>query len=105
MHKFLFQTKFLEKVFGLAEIPHPFDQQIKRTVIMFTKNAEDVNKGLEAGATLVGGTDLIKSIQTGEVALRNVDYAIATKEILPDVAPIRGLLKQVFPNLRHGKHS
>jgi ribosomal protein L1 len=103
--KLIFQNRYLDKVFGLTTIPYPFDQQIKRTVLMFSKKSEDVNPGQAAGAAMVGGTELVKAIQTGDVAIRNVDYIVATNEILPDLAPIRGLFKKQYPNSRHGNSS
>jgi large subunit ribosomal protein L1 len=97
-----FQNKFLDKVLGNANIEHHFDQEIKRTIIMFSKKPEDLNPGLTAGAVLAGGVDLVKELQSGEVTFRNVDYVVATQEILADLAPIRGLFKLQYPNSRQG---
>jgi large subunit ribosomal protein L1 len=97
-----FQNKFLDKVQGNANIQHHFDQEIKRTIIMFSKNPEHMSPGLSAGAVLAGGVELVKGLQAGDVTFRNVDYVVATQEILPELAPIRGLFKLQYPNARHG---
>lgn len=102
MNIFSLQTKFIEKIVGNANIQHHFDQEIKRTIIMFSKNPDDVNPGLSAGAVLAGGVDLVKGLQSGDVTFRNVDYVVASQEILPELAPIRGLFKLQYPNTRHG---
>jgi len=71
---------------------------------MFSKKPEDLNPGLAAGAVLAGGVDLVKELQSGEVTFRNVDFVVATPEILADLAPIRGLFKLQYPNSRQGNY-
>ncbi|XP_059477004.1 large ribosomal subunit protein uL1 [Neocloeon triangulifer] len=96
------KTKFLEKLFGLVDTPHPFDQQIKRTIVVFTKNGDDKNKALAAGASVAGGSELIKGIQSGDVTLRNVDFVICTPDILSELVPLRGVFKRAYPSTKQG---
>lgn len=56
----------------------------------------------EAGAALVGGPDLIKNIQSGDVKLADYQFIIAHPNIMPDMVAIRGLLKRKFPNPKNG---
>lgn len=71
---------------------------------MFSKNPEHMNPGLSAGAVLAGGVELVKGLQSGDVTFRNVDFVVATQEILAELAPIRGLFKLQYPNTRQGNH-
>lgn len=56
----------------------------------------------EAGAALVGGPDLIKNIQSGDVKLADYQFIIAHPNIMPDMVAIRGLMKRKFPNPKNG---
>lgn len=57
-------------------------------------------EALAVGATLVGSTELIKSIQKGEVQLNEYPYVVAHPEIMPELISLRGLLKKKFPDPR-----
>lgn len=52
----------------------------------------------QAGATLVGGVELIKDITNGELLLTDYQYVIAHPNILPELVALRGLMKRKFPN-------
>lgn len=52
----------------------------------------------KAGATLVGGVELIKDITNGELLLTDYQYVIAHPNILPELVALRGLMKRKFPN-------
>lgn len=56
----------------------------------------------EAGAALVGGPDLIKNIQSGDVKLTDYQFVIAHPNIMPDMVAVRGLMKRKFPNPKSG---
>lgn len=52
----------------------------------------------KAGATLVGGVELIKDITNGELLLTDYQYVVAHPNILPELVALRGLMKRKFPN-------
>lgn len=56
----------------------------------------------EAGAALVGGPDLIKNIQSGDVKLSDYQFIIAHPNIMPEMVAVRGLMKRKFPNPKAG---
>lgn len=57
---------------------------------------------MDAGASLVGSTELIKSIQKGEYHLSEYPYVVAHPDIMPELVSLRGLLKKKFPDPRTG---
>lgn len=56
----------------------------------------------DAGAALVGGSELVKQIQSGDVLLKDFQYVIAHTNILPELVTLRGLMKKKFPNPKSG---
>lgn len=59
-------------------------------------------KARDMGASLVGGPELIKNVQTGDISLQDFQYAIAHPNILPELVSLRGLMKKKFPNPKNG---
>lgn len=55
-----------------------------------------------AGATLYGGPELVKDVQSGDLNLKEYDYILAHPNILPDLVTLRGLLKKRFPSPKSG---
>lgn len=55
-----------------------------------------------AGGTLVGGVELIKDIQNGDLLLTDYQHVIAHTNILPDLVVLRGLMRKKFPNPKSG---
>lgn len=69
---------------------------------MFLLSQEFHQEAQAAGATLYGGSELIKDVQNGELNLREYDYILAHPNILPELVTLRGLLKKRFPSPKSG---
>lgn len=95
-------TRFVDNFHRMAMIPHKFDHGENRQILAFTKNNEHISEAREAGATLVGGVELIKDIQNGDLLLSDYQHIIAHTNILPDLVVLRGLMKKKFPNPKNG---
>ncbi|KAJ3647279.1 hypothetical protein Zmor_019165 [Zophobas morio] len=95
-------TRFVEDFSRIAAIPHKFEHGDERAIIAFSKTASVRQEALDAGAQLAGGVDLIKQIQNGGVSLQNFQYIIAHPDILPELVPLRGVMKRRFPNPKMG---
>lgn len=91
-------TKFVEKFRRMAMLPHAFQQDVDRSILAFCKTPEQKKDALEAGATLVGGTDIIRDVEKGNIMLPDFDFVVAHPSILPEMVSIKGLLKKKFPN-------
>ena len=57
------QNRYLEPFTRVVGTPHPFHDTGARPVLVFCKTHELQKDALEAGATVAGDTDLIKSVQ------------------------------------------
>lgn len=95
-------TRFVDNFQRMAMVPHKFDHGEDRKILVFTKNNDSIIEARNAGATLVGGVELIKDIQSGELQLSDYQYIIAHPIILPELVTIRGLMKRKFPNPKSG---
>lgn len=86
----------------IVAIPHKFDHGEERSLLVFSKTPEMLQDVQNAGAQLVGGVEIIKSIQSGEISLHDFQHIIAHPNILPELASLRGLMKRKFPNPNNG---
>ncbi|XP_030376191.1 uncharacterized protein LOC115625313 [Scaptodrosophila lebanonensis] len=91
-------TRFVDNFQRMAMIPHKFDHGEDRKIIVFTKGNDEIAEAREAGASLVGGVELIKDITNGELLLTDYQYIIAHPNILAELVALRGLMKRKFPN-------
>jgi ribosomal protein L1 len=53
----------LDEFTRIVSVPHPFDTDDARSVLVFCKSAELQNSALKAGATIAGDIELIKNVQ------------------------------------------
>lgn len=95
-------TRFVDNFFRMAAVEHKFDHGEDRTILVFTKGQENLEIARKAGATLIGGPEIVKDIQNGDLQLSDYQYVVAHPNILPDLVPIRGLMKKKFPNPKNG---
>ncbi|XP_065575055.1 large ribosomal subunit protein uL1m-like [Artemia franciscana] len=95
------KTRFLS-ISRVVELPFPYQIDDTKTVLAFAKSAEIQNQAIEAGATKVGGPELVKSIQTGDVRTAEFKYVVAHDNMAEEIVPLRGLLKTKFPATRLG---
>lgn len=95
-------TRFVDNFQRMALINHKFSHGEERTILAFAKGQENLEAASKAGATLVGGPELVKEIQNGDINLQDYQYVVAHTNVLPDLVPIRGLMKKKFPNPKNG---
>lgn len=95
-------TKFVDNFHRIAAVENKFNHGEERTILALVKGQEDLVIARNAGATHVGGPELVKQIQNGDLLLTDYQYVVAHPNILPDLVPVRGLLKKKFPNPKSG---
>lgn len=96
-------TRFVDNFQRMVAIPHKFEHGENRNIIVFAKGQDLLKEATDAGAALVGGIELIKEVQNGDLQLSEYPFVLAHPNILPDLVVIRGLLKKSkFPNPRNG---
>ncbi|XP_063227200.1 large ribosomal subunit protein uL1m [Bacillus rossius redtenbacheri] len=96
------KTKQVDSLRRLVQIPHPFNPDEARSVIAFCKDAQAQKEALEAGASVVGGSDLIRSIQNGELSLQDFQHVVAHTDIMLELVALKGVMKKKFPNVKSG---
>ncbi|XP_046389758.1 50S ribosomal protein L1 [Ischnura elegans] len=96
------KTKFVEKFSRMVAIPYPYQHGEERKIVAFCKTPELQSVALNAGAIIAGGSELIKSVQTGEISVHDYDYFVAHSDILTEIVALRGLMKRKFPSARNG---
>nr|SVE85571.1 EOG090X089S [Daphnia pulicaria] len=96
------KNRYMDNFSRIVVLPHRFDFQPIRKVLAFCKTQETQDEAVKSGADAVGGLDLVKRIQSGEVPLTDYDYFIAHTNMMADVLPLRGLLKRKLPNVKNG---
>lgn len=95
-------TRFIENFHRMAPVQHKFNHGQDRSILVFTKGQENIEEARAAGATLVGGAELVKEIQNGDLLVSDYQYVVAHPNVLPDMVPIRGLMKKKFPVPKNG---
>lgn len=95
-------TRFVDNFHRMASIKYKFDHGQERTILAFCKGAEEIEAARNAGATLAGGAELVKQIQNGDLILPEYEHIIASTNVLPEILPIRGLMKKRFPSVKNG---
>lgn len=95
-------TRFVENFHRMAMIDHKFEHGEERQIMALAKGEDNLKLAQEAGAALVGGPDLIKNIQSGDVKLSDYQFVVAHPNIMADMVAVRGLLKRKFPNPKNG---
>lgn len=95
-------TRFVENFQRMALIPNKFDHGEERQILVLAKGEDNLRAASEAGAALVGGPDIIKDVQSGDLKLSDYQFVIAHPNIMPDMVAIRGLMKRKFPNPKSG---
>lgn len=95
-------TRLVDNFFRMTAVNNKFNHGEDRSILVFTKGQENLELARKAGATLVGGPELVKDFQNGDMQLGDYQYVIAHPNVLPDLVPIRGLMKKKFPNPKNG---
>ncbi len=90
-------TKADQNIRGMLSLPNGTGKTVR--VAVFTENSADEAK--QAGADVVGGTELIDSVAAGNI---NFDRVIATPDMMPKMSKIARVLgpKGLMPNPKLG---
>lgn len=96
------KNRYIDSFTRLCLLPHVFPRDEERTILAFCKGPDLIDSARAAGATTVGGPELVKKIQDGTIKLFEYDYIIAHPNIITELVPIRGLMKRRFPNVHSG---
>eukprot|EP00096_Caligus_rogercresseyi_P012394 TRINITY_DN5173_c0_g1_i1.p1 TRINITY_DN5173_c0_g1~~TRINITY_DN5173_c0_g1_i1.p1 ORF type:complete len:353 (-),score=84.40 TRINITY_DN5173_c0_g1_i1:80-1138(-) len=91
-------TRFIEGFERMVPIYHKYDEDIpSKTVCAFVPNEEMENIAREAGATMVGGDNLIMEIAKGRVDISDIEYFLAHEDMVLNLKPLNSLLRDKLP--------
>nr|CAG4634870.1 EOG090X089S [Alona affinis] len=96
------KNRYLDSFSRLLLMPHQFDYEPPRKILAFCKTSETQEEAIKGGADAAGGPELIKRIQSGEVAVADYDYFVAHTNMMTEVTILRGLLRKKLPNVKSG---
>ncbi|NXI37136.1 RM01 protein, partial [Galbula dea] len=90
------KKKKVDPFASIVLLPYRFTDETNK-VLVFTENEQEAEIARENGAAVVGGIELVKWILEDEI---QVDFYVAVPEIMPKLIPLRGKLKQKYPNTK-----
>ncbi|KAK8744737.1 hypothetical protein OTU49_000593, partial [Cherax quadricarinatus] len=96
------QNRYIDNFSNVIQLPYHFENEQQRTVLAISRNEEVIEQAWQMGVTLAAGLDVVKQVQSGEVSFQDIQHFIAEKDTLPDLVPIRGLMKRRFPSVMNG---
>lgn len=100
------KDKFMDGFTKMVPVYHPFERGVAVKVILaFCKDPEDIKAAEAAGATKAGGIEMIEEIVKGKMDVSEFDHFLATEDIVPDLKPLVGILRDKFPKKNLGSVS
>ncbi|XP_023319715.1 uncharacterized protein LOC111694891 [Eurytemora carolleeae] len=92
------KEKYIEAFTKMVPLYNAFERGVSEKMILaFAKNEESLDAARNAGATKVGGLDLIEDISKGKVEVIDYDYFLAHDDISLELRPLLGVLREKFP--------
>jgi len=92
------KDRYVEAFNKMVPIFYPFERGVAEKVILaFAKDPEAQRAAKEAGASRVGGLDLVEDIAKGKVETIDFDHFLAHEDIAPEMKPLLGILREKFP--------
>lgn len=96
------KNKYVEQFRKVVRLPHLFEFHDPKIILAICKTQEEKQIALETGATMAGGSDIIKQFEKGTLVKNDFEFIVSTQEMLPELVSLRGYLKKMFPSNRLG---
>lgn len=96
------KTKFLETFWSIISFANHFEHGSKRKVVAICKSKEDQEAAKNAGAEIVGSTDIIQMLKAGELSMENFDELVCHGDMLIELAAIKKDIAYYFPTKQRG---
>jgi len=92
------KDRYVEASSKMVPLYHPFERGVtQKTIMLFAKNDESLKAAKEAGAERTGGVELIEDISKGKIDVIEFDYFLAHEDIILELKPLLGILREKFP--------
>ena len=96
------KTKFMKEFTHTVVLPHYFDDGTVHRLLVFCKSPEDKTLASSLGAEFVGGLELVKAMQKGEIKHDDFDHCLCTPDMYRDISNLRKHLRERFPHPNAG---
>jgi len=97
------KDKYMDTFSKMVPLYHPFERGVtQKSILVFAKNDEALNVARSTGAELAGGIDLIEDIAKGKVDVLEFDYFLAHDDIVLEMKPLFGILREKYPKKAAG---
>ena len=94
--------KFIDNIKGSVYMPHFFKDGFQKEVIAICKKNEEIEESKKAGALLAGFTDILQSLEKGEISEQMYDFLVCTPDAYPDLLLLKKKIKQErFPTVKN----
>jgi len=92
------KDRYIDSFSKMIPLYNPFERGVSEKAIMvFAKSEETWRIAKAAGAERAGGAELIEDIAKGKVEVVDYDYFLAHEDILVELKPLLGILREKFP--------
>eukprot|EP00092_Neocalanus_flemingeri_P029737 GFUD01032285.1.p1 GENE.GFUD01032285.1~~GFUD01032285.1.p1 ORF type:complete len:408 (+),score=116.95 GFUD01032285.1:61-1284(+) len=92
------KDKYLDGFTKMVPVYNPFERGVAEKVILaFCKQPEEIKAAEAAGATKAGGIELVEEIVKGKTDVSDFDHFLCTDEMLIELKPLIGVLRDKFP--------
>jgi len=96
-------NRYKESFNKMVPLLHAFERGVaEKNILVFAKNTEDQEAAIEAGAQKAGGSELIEDIAKGKIEIMEFDHFICHDDILVELKPLLGVLRDQFPKKNLG---
>ena len=100
------KDKYLDSFTKMIPIYHPYERGVAdKHILVFCKKPEEIAAAEAAGALKAGGSDLIGDILKGKTDVSDYDHFLATEEMVVELKPLLGILRDKFPKKNLGNVS
>lgn len=96
------KTKFVENFRSIISFSNAFEHGTKRKVVAICKSDDDQEAAKNAGAEIVGSTDIIQMLKAGELSMENFDDLVCHGDMLIELAAIKKEINYYFPTKQRG---
>jgi len=97
------QGRYMEPFNKMVPLYHAFERGVaEKNILVFAKTQESREEAQNAGANMTGGLELIDSIAKGKFEVIDFDHFLAHEDIVHDLKPLIGILRDNFPKKTNG---
>ncbi|XP_071808358.1 large ribosomal subunit protein uL1m-like isoform X2 [Asterias amurensis] len=91
------KKKKVEPFQGVVLLPHPFKSDNR--ILCFARGTDEQN-AIDAGADIVSDETIVPKVLSRKI--KNYDYCVSTPDMMPELVPLKRLLRKKYPSSKRG---